>query len=123
MTLDWLKNAFAVEKPGPAEPTPQQKEIVDSVCRQIIKRHLTTPSLVFLEMSRPLNFIGSQVMHFFAPFVSALTDSQGHRHFALFLEQRGSIDYICRRMEELEEAAVQKENSSQSRELESSETR
>ena len=123
MTLDWLRHAFAVDKPGPAEPTPPQKEVVDKICRQIVKRHLSTPSLVFLEMSRPLNFIGSQVMHFFAPFVSAMTDSQGHRHFALFLEQRGSIDYICRRIEELEEEAVQKENSQTSREKEFSETR
>ena len=123
MTWDWLKHAFAVEKPGPAEPTPQQKEIVDKVCRQIVKRHLATPSLVFLEMSRPLNFIGSQVMHFFAPFVSALTDSEGHLHFALYLEQRGSIDYICRRIEELEDEAVQKEKSLPSEELEFSETR
>jgi hypothetical protein len=123
MTLDWLRHAFAVEKPGPSEPTPQQKEVVDDVCRQIIKRHLTTPSLAFLEMSRPLNFIGSQVMHFFAPFVSALTDSEGHRHFALFLEHRGSIDYIYRRIEELEEEALQKEKSQKSREIDFSETR
>jgi hypothetical protein len=123
MKIDWLRHAFAVDKPGPAEPTSPQKEVVDKICRQIVKRHLATPSLVFLEMSRPLNFIGSQVMHFFAPFVSALTDSEGHRHFALFLEKRGSIDFICHRIEELEEEAVQKENHQGIRETESSETR
>ena len=120
MTLDWLRHAFAVEKPGPAEPTPEQKEVVETVCRQIVKRHLSTPSLVFLEMARPLNYIGSQTMHFFAPFVSALTDSQGHRHFALFLAQRGSIDYICLRIEALEEEAVQIQRGQESRETESS---
>lgn len=123
MSLKWFKHAFAVDKPGPAEPTPQQKEVVDKICLQIIKRHLTTPALAFLEMSRPLNFIGSQTMHFFAPFLSALTESQDHRHFAQFLEQRGSIDYICQRIEELETEAVRREVHQKDREECSTETR
>jgi len=100
--MGWLKHAFAVEPPGPAEPTPPQAEVAEKLCAEIVRRHLTTPALTFLEMSRPLNFIGAQAMHFFAPLVEALTDAEGHRHFAAFLEQRGSIDYLCRRIEELE---------------------
>ena len=123
MSLKWFKHAFAVDKPGPAEPTPQQKEVVDKICSQIIKRHLTTPALAFLEMSRPLNFIGSQTMHFFAPFLSVLTESQGHRHFAQFLEQRGSIDYICQRIEELETEALRMDIQQENREECSTETR
>lgn len=106
--MQWLKHAFAVDPPGPADPTPQQRDAVDAVCRQIVKRHLTTPALVFLEMSKPLNYLGSQAMHFFAPVLSVLSGGQGHRHFAAFLEHRGSIDYLCRRLEELEAEAVAK---------------
>lgn len=106
--MRWLKHAFAVEKPGPVQPTPEQQSAVDAVCRQIVKRHLTTPTLAFLELSRPLNYIGSQAMHFFAPFLSVLTESQGHRHFAAFLEHRGSIEYLCQRIEELEADAARK---------------
>ena len=107
--MRWLKHAFAVDPPGPAEPTPEQSAAIDAVCRQIVKRHLTTPTLLFLEMSRPLNYFGSQVLHFFAPFLSMLSSRQGHRHFAAFLEHRGSIDYLCRRIEELEAQATRKE--------------
>lgn len=107
--MRWLKHAFAVEEPGPVDPTPEQKAAVDAVCRQIVKRHLTTPALAFLEMSRPLNYLGSQAMHFFAPFLSVLTESQGHRHFAAFLEHRGSIDYLCGHIEELEADAARQE--------------
>ncbi len=106
--MRWLKHAFAIDPPGPAEPTDEQREAVDAVCRQIVKRHLTTPCLVFLEMARPLNYLGSQALHFFAPVLSVLTSRQGHRHFAAFLEHRGSIDYLCRRIEELEADAVEK---------------
>ena len=107
--MRWLKHAFAVDPPGPVEPTPEQQAAIDAVCRQVVKRHLTTPSLLFLEMSRPLNYVGSQAMHFFAPFLSVLTQRQGHRHFAAFLEHRGSIEYLCRRIEELEADAARQE--------------
>ena len=107
--MRWLKHAFAVDPPGPAQPTPEQGQAADAVCRQIVKRHLTTPAILFLEMSRPLNYLGSQVLHFFAPLLSVLSQSGGHRHFAAFLEQRGSIDYLCRRIEELEAEAARHE--------------
>lgn len=103
--MRWLKHAFSVDPPGPAKPTPEQEAAVDKVCAEIVRRHLTTPALVFLEMSRPLNYLGAQALHFFAPFVAVLTDAEGHRHFAAFLEQRGSVDYLCGRIEELEAAA------------------
>jgi len=110
--IGWLKHAFAVEPSGPAEPTSLQRKAVEQVCVEIVRRQLITPALLILETSRPLNFIGAQVMHFFAPLVSVLTDSQGHRHFAEFLERRGSIDYIFRRIEQLESTALSQQRGS-----------
>ncbi len=57
-----LRHAFAVDPPGPAEPTPGQQQIVDAFCRWVARRHLTTPGLIVLEMSRPLNWLSAQVM-------------------------------------------------------------
>jgi len=104
--VNWLKHAFAVDKPGPADPTPQQQSIVETVCAEIVRRHLATPALLFLEMSRPLNNLGSQALHFLTPFLSALTEAEAHRHLADFLEQRGSIDYICGRIEHLSHSTM-----------------
>lgn len=106
--LDWFKHAFAVEKPGPVEPTPAQAAIVDRLCREVVRRRLTTPALVTLEMSRPLNFVTAQAIHFFDPLIKSISDANGHREFAGFLEQRGSIDYITGRIEELETEATQR---------------
>ena len=107
--LQWLKHAFAVEEPGEAEPDDEARPIVDGVCREIVRRRLTTPALLALEASRPLNFVTSQAVHFFSPLVSAVTDARGHEHLARFLEHRGSIDYLCRRIEELEKEATARE--------------
>ena len=106
MTLkETLHRAFAVDPSGPAEPTPQQQPALDWFCRQVAKRHLTTPGLIMLEMSRPLNFMGAQAMHFFSPGVWALARQQNYehyRHFSAFLEKRGAVDYLVSRIEHFE---------------------
>jgi hypothetical protein len=101
-----LKHAFAVDPPGPAEPTPEQQAAVDVVCREVARRRLTTPGLIGLEMSRPLNYLGSQFMQFIAPGVWAVVRQQtfaNYQHIAEFLERRGSIDYLARRIEHFEQ--------------------
>lgn len=108
--MQWLKHAFAIDPPGPAEPTPEQAAAVHTICDEIVRRHMVTPALLFLEMARPLNFVGSQVMHFFNPFVGVFVDTGGYDAFASFLEQRGSIDYICRRLEAAEDDASRPDN-------------
>lgn len=102
---DRLKHAFAVESDGPVEPSDLERPAVDWFCRQIARRGLTTPGLIGLEMSRPLNYIASQTLHFFGPGVWSIVRQQTYEQycaFAQFLERRGSIDYLCRRIEELE---------------------
>ena len=101
-----LKHAFAVDPPGPAQPTPEQQPAVDWFCRQVARRHLTTPGLIALEMSRPLNYVAAQAMHFFAPGVWALARQQtydGYGQFAAFLDRRGSMEYLVRRIEHFEQ--------------------
>ncbi len=51
--LAWLKHAFAVDPPGPAQPNEAQARIVERVCREVVSRRLTTPAMMALEMGRP----------------------------------------------------------------------
>jgi len=106
---EWLKHAFAIDPPGAAVPTARQAEVIDRICREVVRRRLTTPALMMLEMSRPLNFVTAQAIQFFDPMVAAVTDADGHREFAAFLEHRGSIDHFARRIEEMEAEAVRRE--------------
>ena len=93
-----FKHAFAIEK-GAVEPNDRQKELVDKVCKAVVRRGLIVPALMALEMSRPLNYVASQAMHFFRPIVSVILDGPSIGEFASFLEQRGSIEYLCQRLE------------------------
>ena|SRR5436190_21289705 len=105
--MDELKHAFAVEKPESLEPDAAQAAIIDRLCSEIAKRRLTTPALMLLEMSRPLNFVGAQAMHFFTPLVSAVTDTSGFEQFAMFLEKPGSIEFLCKRIEHYQDEQEQ----------------
>ena len=102
--MGWLKHAFAIDPPGPATPSDDQRALIERLCQEVNRRRLTTPALAFLEMVRPLNHLGSQAMHFFTPIISAIADVKGYERFASFLERRGSIEYICRRLEDLDRA-------------------
>lgn len=104
--LQWLRHAFAVETPGPVEPTPRQRELVERLCREVVRRRMTMPAQMMLETCRPLGYVGSQALVFFSPLITAIADSTAADDLAGFLEQRGSIDWLCQRLEELEEEAT-----------------
>jgi hypothetical protein len=97
-----------VDPPGPAQPTLDQQAAVDWICKQVARRHLTTPSLIALEMTRPLNSIFSHTLQFFSPGVWALLRQRNYehyKHFAAFLERRGAMEYLERRIEHFEAKA------------------
>lgn len=100
----WLKNAFAVDPPGPATPDREQGEVVERLVTEIVRRRMATPALLFLESGHYMNFLGSQVMTFFAPFAHVLFTRSRYDALARFLEHRGSVEYICRRIEAHEDA-------------------
>tara|TARA_R110002095_G_scaffold1432_4_gene7448 strand:+ start:19636 stop:20031 length:396 start_codon:yes stop_codon:yes gene_type:complete len=101
MIKKWLAHAFAVERPEDFSPTAEQQQIADRICREIIRREMVTLAILSLETCRPLNYIGSQAIHFFAPFLSFLVDPKSQNIFADFLEKRGSIEWLCQRLETL----------------------
>ncbi|WP_373652108.1 MULTISPECIES: hypothetical protein [unclassified Schlesneria] len=101
--LEWLKHAFAVNPTGPVQPTLSQQAAIDAVCREIIRRHMTLPAQMMLESSAPLNFVTGQLLRMVEPFLGLILDGASIRDFASFLEQRGSLEYISRRLQELQE--------------------
>ena len=79
-----------------------QRNVIDKVSREIVRRQLASPALMLLEMSRPLNYVSAQFLHFIQPFASMISDAKSYQQLTEFLEQRGSIDYICKRIEAME---------------------
>jgi hypothetical protein len=99
--MNWFRQAFALDPPGPLAPTDEERAVVERLCRILVRRRMNTPALAFLEMSRPLNRVAAQALYFFQPVASLALTGDDYNRFARFLEKSGSIDYLCRRIEEL----------------------
>jgi len=69
----------------------------------IQKRKLTLPATMFLECAQPLNYIGSQMMVFFRPFLTFFFTPAEYDIFQGILERREGIKRI---IEEIEKATT-----------------
>jgi len=89
--------------------TPQQEEILTKIAQKVVLWKMSVPSVLFLESVKPLNYIGSQMMAFFEPFVQALFSWKDYDEFRKMMEDRGTIERLLRRIEELDSEAQAKE--------------
>jgi len=95
-----LKHAFAI----PREPrlTDQEREWLEKVAREVVRRGLTAPALMALESARPLNFIGSQLLVFFTPIISIAVPPALCERVAALMEKRGSVQALIAMIEDLD---------------------
>ena len=98
-----LKHAFAIGKSESFSPNKKEEAVVEKVCNEIVKRHVTLRAIVMLETFRPLNYLGSQVMHFFHPIISSILTIDGYSDFTTLLEKRESVDYIINKLKSIDE--------------------
>lgn len=107
---NWFKHAFALDPSAPIAPTDAQREIVERLAHEVVRRHLTTPASLALEVCSPLNFVSGQAMQFFQPLLSVFADARTFEEFATFIEQRGAVDYMRERIETVERAYSEREH-------------
>ena len=100
--LKWLKHAFAVETDQIAIPNATQSKVIDMVCHEIIRRGMTFPTQMLLETSAPMHFLSGQMLRIAEPVLGAIIDQNTVREFATFVERKGAIEYICRRLDQLQ---------------------
>jgi hypothetical protein len=91
--------------------TPEQLALFDRLSERVVKLRLTMPAVLFLESTRPLNFIGSQVMVFFAPMVHALFAAREYNLLQQALERRETIGFLVDLLEAKEQAEQERERS------------
>lgn len=77
----------------------EERRVLDCLVQQVVRLRLELVAILFLESVRPLNFVGSQVLHFFAPLVQIVGRFQDYEILAVALENRWSIDYLLEALE------------------------
>ena len=79
----------------------EDKDFLTKLAEEVKSRRLTTPAIFFLEMTRPLNFVGSQAMVFFGPIISAFVKTDGYYRAAELFEEHSSVEFLICELERL----------------------
>jgi hypothetical protein len=66
---------------------------------------LAVPAVFFLESTKPLSFVGIQVLVFLEPFVSAFLSVRNYQRFARLMEDRRNLETLIQKVEALDEEA------------------
>ena len=74
--------------------------LLERVADTVVKREMTAPATVFLESLGPMNFLGSQALHFFTPIIELAFNAQEVSQVARLLERRETIARLIALIEE-----------------------
>jgi len=91
------------------ELTPQQEEILLKIARKVVHWKMSVPAILFLESMKPLNYIGSQMMAFFEPFVQTIFSWKDYDEFRRMMEERETVERLLQKIEQLDAEAQNKE--------------
>jgi hypothetical protein len=85
------------------EPIDEKKrdEMIDAMAKRVQQFGMLVPAIFFLEMNKPLSYIGAQAMHFFSPIAGVLFPT--FEDYAYFLEDRGNVELLIQKLERLSE--------------------
>ncbi|MBI2874555.1 MAG: hypothetical protein HYY09_05670 [Firmicutes bacterium] len=78
----------------------RREELLQSLARRVGSLGLATPALFLLHSHRPLSFLGSQSLFFFAPILGVFFDPGRIEEYGRLLSDRGNIDRLIELLEQ-----------------------
>lgn len=85
-----LRHAFAIRTDG--QPfTAEEQALLEKIAAAVVERRMAGPAVLFLESAGPMNFLGSQALHFLTPILDLACDAREIEQAACLLERRDAI--------------------------------
>ncbi len=81
-------------------PEHEQHALLEKLANWIVRRNLVAPAILFLETGKPLNFLGSQMLIAFSPFVQAFFKGEQYHKIALILEKDENVELLIQMIEQ-----------------------
>ena len=88
-----LTRAFAVPS-DQAALAPEDLILLERVADAIVRRGMAAPTVMFLESMAPMNFLGSQALHFMHPIIELAFSANEVEQVAGLLERRDTISRL-----------------------------
>ncbi len=83
----------------------EEQKLVDTIARLVVDKGLEAPAVMFLEATRPLSFIASQLAIVAMGPLQWLFELNGPKYTALFMK-RENVSRIIERIEELSKTKI-----------------
>ena len=77
-------------------------ELIEKLSKFIAERRMAAPAIMTIESLRPLARIGSQLMHFLAPFAEIIFNPKEYQEFAVLLENEEYVRLLIKRIDEID---------------------
>jgi len=85
-----LRHAFAVQ-PENQPLSIDDVQLLERIAETIVKRGMAAPATMFLESMGPMNFLGSQALHFMTPIIDCAFNVKEVEQVARLLERRETV--------------------------------
>ncbi|OGC81303.1 MAG: hypothetical protein A2W07_06265 [candidate division Zixibacteria bacterium RBG_16_43_9] len=121
-----FRHIFSTQPKGAKEEkglTPEQQEILDKIAKKVVLWKMSIPAILFLESVKPLNYIGSQMLVFFEPFVQTLFSWKEYDEFRKIMEERENVERLIQAIEKFDAEALAKEKEDKKRRKEERKTK
>lgn len=77
-------------------------ELIEKLSKFIAGKRMAAPAIMTIESLRPLARIGSQLMHFLAPFAEIIFNPKEYQEFAVLLENEEYVRLLIKRIDEID---------------------
>ncbi len=79
-----------------SELTSEDTALFEKLANFVVKRKMTAPAILFLESTKPLNFIGSQFLVVMGPLVKIFFNVKEYDQIVTLMEKRENVEtLIC----------------------------
>ena len=84
-------------------PAERRDEILGKIAQKVVDLRLSPVAIVILESSKPLSFVGSQMMVFMQPIITAVFPFRQYEEVTALLEDRANVEALIQTIEKLED--------------------
>ncbi len=88
-----IQHAFARQSDA-QPPSVEDLQLMERIADAIVKRGMAAPATLFLESMGPMNFLGSQALHFLSPIIDCAFSVKEVEQVARLLERRDTISRL-----------------------------
>lgn len=85
-----LRHAFALQ-PESQPLALEDVQLLERIADVIVNRRMAAPATMFLESMGPMNFLGSQALHFLTPILDCAFNTKEVEQVARLLERRDTV--------------------------------